>query len=61
MICGSSPNEGCSGSANAVPLSFSLESSPGNWCYLISPSKLKSICLLVVTRDVTVMLLIHEY
>ncbi|XP_022931153.1 probable LRR receptor-like serine/threonine-protein kinase At2g23950 isoform X1 [Cucurbita moschata] len=29
MICGTNPTEGCSGSANAVALSFSLESSPG--------------------------------
>ncbi|XP_023001183.1 probable LRR receptor-like serine/threonine-protein kinase At2g23950 isoform X2 [Cucurbita maxima] len=29
MICGSNPTEGCSGSANAVALSLSLESSPG--------------------------------
>ncbi|KAG6587794.1 putative LRR receptor-like serine/threonine-protein kinase, partial [Cucurbita argyrosperma subsp. sororia] len=29
MICGTNPTEGCSGSANAVALSFSLDSSPG--------------------------------
>ncbi|KAJ6330784.1 hypothetical protein OIU76_009391 [Salix suchowensis] len=29
LICGSSSTEGCSGSANAGPLSFSLETSPG--------------------------------
>lgn len=49
MICGSGPNEGCSGSANAVPLSFSLESSPGNWFYLFSPSKPNSVSFLGVT------------
>ena len=55
MICGNSPNEGCSGSANAVPLSFSLESSPGNCCYLFSLSKPNTVYFLGAARDGTFM------
>nr|TKS05840.1 hypothetical protein D5086_0000128890 [Populus alba] len=38
LICGSSSTEGCSGSANVGPLSFSLGTSPSQPCISLPPS-----------------------